>query len=319
MKKSLLALAVLGAFAGAASAQSSVTIYGQVDLGLGKAIGSEDKGVIDASGSRLGFKGVEDLGGGLKALFGFEHRLSPDTGVSSSANFWNGYSTVGLSGAFGTVNLGRQYVPTFSLIQNQIDPFGGDTQGALRDVGMRPRTSVTTAAAASVSKIRVADSIRYDFSASGFNFGASIAEAASNGGTKRPFAVAANYAAGPLFIGAGYENPANENDKQWNVGAKYDFGFATLGAGYASGTTTTNLSSKGWLIAANIPMGGGDFKIGFAQSKLEDVDLKKIGIGYHYNLSKRTKIYADFGKVSGDLALDGSPKTGYDLGILHKF
>ena len=308
MKKSLLALAVLGAFAGAASAQSSVTIYGQVDLGVGKPIGSEDKQVLDASGSRLGFRGVEDLGGGLKALFGFEHRLSPDTGTSSSSNFWNGYSTVGLSGAFGTVNLGRQYVPTFTMIQNQIDPFGGDTQGALRGVGMM----VTT-----IGKVRVTDSIRYDFSASGFNLGASVGEAASNAGTKRPFAIAANYAAGPLFIGAGYENPADEDDKLFNIGARYDFGFATLSAGFGKGTTAGDLSAKSFLIGANVPVGGGDFKVGYAQTKLEDFDLKKFSIGYHYPLSKRTKIYADFGKISGDLAV--GPKSGYDLGILHKF
>lgn len=133
MKKSLLALAVLGAFAGAASAQSSVTLYGKLDLGFAKAAGSADKQVADGSSSRVGFRGVEDLGGGLKALFQFEHRFNPDTGTVTNTAFWHGLSTVGLGGSFGTVNLGRQYTAAYSLATGVIDPFGGDTVAGLRD------------------------------------------------------------------------------------------------------------------------------------------------------------------------------------------
>ncbi|MBK6786810.1 MAG: porin [Betaproteobacteria bacterium] len=96
MKKSLLALAALTAFAGAASAQSSVTIGGKLDLAAGKMIGSADKGLFDTPGSRLNFGGVEDLGGGLRAVFGIEHRFNPDDGTANSAsNFWQGYSLGG--------------------------------------------------------------------------------------------------------------------------------------------------------------------------------------------------------------------------------
>src|ERR1044072_8929577 len=115
MKKSLLALAVLGAFAGAASAQSSVAIYGFLDSALSKPYATEDKKVIDGAfyggGSRLGFRGVEDLGGGYKATFGMEHRLNVDEGAQAGGVFWQGYSTVGLVTPFGAVNLGRQYTP----------------------------------------------------------------------------------------------------------------------------------------------------------------------------------------------------------------
>src|SRR5574343_1377129 len=105
MKKSLIALAVLGAFAGVASAQSSVTIYGKLNIEAGKAIGSEDKTLMDVAGSRLGFKGVEDLGGGLAATFGIEHRFNPQDGNSNSTRFWNGYSKVGVKGAFGELEM----------------------------------------------------------------------------------------------------------------------------------------------------------------------------------------------------------------------
>ena len=118
MKKSLLALAVLGAFANAASAQSSVTMYGRVDLSVGKPIGTANKGMFNGSGSRLGMRGVEDLGGGLKGIFNIETRFDADTGAAQNfglttvnpagtaglANrFWGARSIVGVAGGVNTV------------------------------------------------------------------------------------------------------------------------------------------------------------------------------------------------------------------------
>jgi predicted porin len=314
MQKSLIALAVLGAFAGAASAQSSVTIYGKLDLAIGKPVLTEDKQVMDNTGSRLGFRGVEDLGGGLKAVFGIEHRFSPDTGTQANPNFWNGYSTVGLVTQFGMVNLGRQYTPAFIMMQNQIDPFGGDTVAAGRDIGMR---------FGGITKVRVADSIRYDLSVAGFNFGASIAESASNNGgvsDDKPVSLAANYAVGPVWVGVGYENPASEEDKVWNIGGRYNFGFMTLAAGYGKGTTATGADAKGWLIGATVPVGAFDLKAMYATNDVDGLgETKKAGIGAHYNLSKRTKVYADATKIGGSATAALEHKTGYDLGIQHNF
>lgn len=322
MKKSLVALAVLGAFAGAASAQSSVTIYGKLDQAIGKQTGTENKEVMDNTGSRIGFRGVEDLGGGLKAVFGFEHRFSPDTGNTASANFWNGYSTVGLVTNFGMVNLGRQYTPSFIMIQNQIDPFGGDTVAALRNVWA---LHTSGAAPAYPGKVRVSDSIRYDLSVAGFNFGASIAESAPNNGgvsEDKPFSIAGNYAVGPFWIGAGYENPAGEEDKVWNIGGRYNFGFATLALGYSKGTTAAGADSKGWIVGGTIPVGAFDIKVGYAANDIDGTgEFKKAGLGAHYNLSKRTKVYADVTRIGGSAttATQRDNKTGYDLGIQHNF
>ena len=117
MKKSLLALAVLGAFAGVASAQSSVTLYGRVDLSAGKGAGVEQNSLANGSGSRFGVRGVEDLGGGLQALFNIEHRYNADTGAQTNgARFWTGRSLVGLQGGFGQIVFGRR--ATVSLISN---------------------------------------------------------------------------------------------------------------------------------------------------------------------------------------------------------
>lgn len=320
MQKSLIALAVLGAFAGAASAQSSVTIYGKLDLAVGKPAGTEDKQVMDNTGSRLGFRGVEDLGGGLKAVFGIEHRFNPDTGESSKAAngspnpFWQGYSTVGLVTQFGMVNLGRQYTPAFIMVQNQIDPFGGDTVAQGRDTGMR---------FGGITKVRVADSIRYDLSVAGFNFGASIAESASNNGgvsNDKPVSLAANYAVGPVWVGVGYENPAADEDKVWNIGGRYNFGFMTLAAGYGKGTTAAGQDAKGWLVGATVPVGAFDIKAMYAANDVDVIgETKKAGIGAHYNLSKRTKVYVDATKVGGSATVALDHKTGYDFGIQHNF
>lgn len=338
MNKSLIALAALGAFAGAAQAQSSVTIYGFIDQSLTKPYATEDKMVADGGfyggGSRLGFRGVEDLGNGYKATFGMEHRLSADTGAQNGPVFWQGYSTVGLVTPFGAVNLGRQYVPAFTMIQNQIDPFGGETVAQGREVGMRFGTVAAGGATSSaIYKTRVADSVRYDLSVAGFNLGVSIAESASNnvvGGVPtsadKPFSIAANYAAGPFWVGVGYENPADEEDKGWNIGGRYTFKFGTISAGYSKGTTASTYTAapaadaKGWIIGATVPFGAFDIKGMYATNDIDGLgETKKAGLGVHYNFSKRTKIYADVAKIGGSATIPLDNKTGYDLGLKHTF
>ena len=139
MKKTLIAFAVLGAFAANASAQSSVTIYGIIDAAtvytsnqLATPMSNAGSKVSMEAGqmavSRWGFKGTEDLGGGLKANFNLEGTLSNDAGTAggayggdgkvgangqfaaagTTANLFDRNATVGLSGDFGTVNFGRQ-------------------------------------------------------------------------------------------------------------------------------------------------------------------------------------------------------------------
>ena len=341
MNKSLLALAVLGAFAATASAQS-VTVYGKIDMGVGQQIGVKNKEVLDGagdSGSRLGFKGVEDLGGGLKANFLIEHRLRPDTGAAN-ATFWNGSSTVGLSNQFGAINIGRQYTAMFSLIQNQVDPFGADTVGQFRDLIMRPKTdkisvpaNSATVSTAYVGSTRVADSVRLDFNMNGFMAAYSIGEnpIPTTAGSNKPSSFAVAYSAGPLYIGAGYNNPENKYDKLANVGGTYNLGFAKLALGYAKGTTSKNFETKGFLVGATVPYGAIDFKMGYGQDKVEhsnvsattaDSTIKKASFGAHYNLSKRTKVYADIAHVGGSgslAAISGIQKNAYDLGIQHNF
>lgn len=308
MKKSLLALAVLGAFAGAASAQSSVTLYGKLDLGFAKAAGSADKQVADGSSSRVGFRGVEDLGGGLKALFQFEHRFNPDDGTVTNTAFWHGLSTVGLGGSFGTVNLGRQYTAAYSLATGVIDPFGGDTVAGLRGESLTK----------SVARLRTDNSVRYDGAFGGLKVAADIAETPA-GGVDRPYSVAAQYAAGPFMVAASYDNPTGANDNLATLGGSYTFGPAKVSLGIGRGDNNSNVRVKQALAGVTVSVGAaGQVLAGYAQEEVGTADAtKKVSLGYRHNLSKRTQLYTDVTRVN-DL-LSKTEKTGYDFGVIHTF
>jgi len=138
MKKSLLALAALTAFAGAASAQSSVTLFGVIDVSARYVeYGDTSQYQLATDGnasSRLGFRGVEDLGGGLKAGFWLEGAVAADNGQASGQT-WQRRATVSLMGGFGEIRLGRDYTPTF-WNWTVFDPFGTVGVGAATNLGL---------------------------------------------------------------------------------------------------------------------------------------------------------------------------------------
>lgn len=327
MKKSLLALAVLGAFAGAASAQSSVTLYGKVDLAFSKATGSQDKQIADNNGSRIGFKGSEDLGNGLSAFFKLESQLAADTGAANST-FWNRWSSVGLAHSkYGSLQLGHMENGAWDTL-TAYDPWGGDTVAQLRDVG----------ATIGVDNRRLDNSVRYDLSMNGFKLAASYAEKINVGtatapvyGKDNPFAIGGNYTMGPLNVGLAYEKVAKAtstsaaDDRVIGGGASYDFGVAKLMASYSDGRTTSDSKVKGFIVGATAPFGAFKAKVGYSQAKTEtaagvSTTLKKVGLGGEYALSKRTKLYADYAHISGDLtATQDDNKNGYDFGLSHAF
>ena len=315
MKKSLLALAVLGAFAGVASAQSAVTMYGRIDLSVGKNAGSTAKVMQNGSGSRLGLRGNEDLGGGMAAFFNIETRFDADTGAAQGAatRFWGARSIVGLSGGFGRVSLGREYTTAFLGSQLAIDPWGYDT--VVAGTGTIGITNL------GIGKIRNDSALTYNFAAAGFSVGAQIAEATDtlSAFQKRPMNVSAGYAAGPVALNMGYELTglqAAAKEKMLSLGGSFNMGVVKLGAGYMTGTTAANVSRKGYLLTAVAPMGQGEFRgaIGKRRNGAAD-DINLVAVGYHYALSKRTTVYADFANNSKLL----TQKSAYDFGLKHNF
>ncbi|MCD2342423.1 porin [Ideonella azotifigens] len=324
MKKTLLALAVLGAFAGAASAQSSVTVYGKLDLALAKTVASKDKQVADNNGSRIGFKGSEDLGNGMSAIFRIESQISADTGAAQGGTtFWNRWSSVGLNTKFGSLQLGRMESGAWDVVSSA-DPFGGDTIAQLRDVGATLRTSKFDATQALVDVRRLDNSVRYDGAFGAFKLSASVAET-YGAGTEKPYAVGASYTMGSLMVGGAYEATTFENQKMWTAVGSYDFGMAKLSGSYSDGKTINDVDVKGFLVGVVVPYGAINLKAGYAQSKVDfaagSQTLKKAGLGVEYKLSKRTKIYADYARIGGDVggSLAADNKNGYDFGLSHSF
>lgn len=163
MKRQLIAAAVLSTLAGVAAAQSNVTVYGRVDLSVAQqAAAPDNKEVRNGSGSRLGFRGTEDLGNGLKAVFQIEHRFNADEGTQSNATrFWEGKSIVGLEGSFGRLTLGREENPAYTYAQTVADPWGTDTVASNGSI-INGRIGST----------RYSNSVNYRFAAQGLTFGA---------------------------------------------------------------------------------------------------------------------------------------------------
>ncbi|HWP20232.1 MAG TPA: porin [Burkholderiaceae bacterium] len=315
MKKSLLALAVLGAFAGAASAQSSVTLYGRVDLSVARNLGTDYMVLQNGSGSRLGVRGVEDLGGGLKAIFNIEHRFAADVGqtgsnndASSAASMWHGRSIVGLQGNFGEVRFGREYTPNFLYVQLAADPWGYDTVAANGSLG------------GGIDTVRANNTLTYSSpNLGGFRGHVQwIMDEVPGNDSNGSYALALTYAAGPLSVGFGRIDFDNVAD--WNIlTAAYDFGVAKIIGGYGFGKVEANDSKRrDYHIAAVAPVGPGEFRVSYNKLKQKDPsdDLSsKFGLGYHYPLSKRTTVYADYAR-DGELDND---KWGFDVGIKHNF
>jgi predicted porin len=342
MKKSLIALAALGAFAGSAMAQSSVTLYGIVDMGLvkqnradtaatGLALGgvgmtNKELNVAQATKSRLGFRGVEDLGGGYKAKFKLEHRLSVDTGSTTNATeFWD-MSVVSLETPVGEIGAGRDYMPAFYLQVKQ-DPW---VNQGIAEVG---GTTYAFATYNGVRSARMNNAVFYTIAAQGVTVqaAASLKEAGTapvattptaEAGQKNRFGINVMYDAGPLFLGLAYDQAEPVTGQDSNmvmVGGAYDFGVIKPRLTYTQADLANGTKPKSIILAATVPVDTNLVKLGFANMDLDNTagtKANKISIGYEHVLSKRTAVYTDVtnGKVKGLQTV-----TGFDVGVRHSF
>ncbi|AYR24371.1 porin [Herbaspirillum rubrisubalbicans] len=236
MKKSSMLLLAAGlTTGGAAFAQSNVTIYGIVDTSIhylnnanakGNSNVRMDNGAI--ANSRLGFKGSEDLGGGLKAMFQLENGFSSDNGAMlQGGSLFGRQSWVGLQGAYGKVRVGRQNTPLFDLLADHFDPL---------TVGNYASNSWLPAAA---SLVRTPNMLRYDgqFGPVAASASWAFGEKAGSIRTGSQFSSALRYTAGPLSLGGGYQQTVDATnssfkDTVWNLSASYDFGPAKIFGGW---------------------------------------------------------------------------------------
>src|SRR5574337_1820749 len=351
MKKSLLALAALaslGGFAGAASAQSSVTVFGVVDESINyienkNAAGAKNKSWYLAANqlnsNRLGFRGVEDLGGGLQAGFWLEAGMNNGTGFagggsgqvsngdSTGANqgqLFNRRSTVSLMGKWGEVRLGRDYNPSF---WNWVffDVNGANGLGQALNLASPLGSGVTTIA-------RTNNTVGY-FLPSGlgglygqaqYGFGQSATGDSGNkyaGGRL-------GWAAGPFDVAAAYSETergktgvgTSDKFKDWNIGGSWDFKVDKVYALYNEHTWNTAKQDT-WGISASVPIGAGEFRAAYAHAdtkgtapgtaiSIDPNDAKMWSVEYVYNLSKRTALYTTYGQINNDGAAGFSVLPG---------
>lgn len=345
MKKSLLALAVLTAISGAASAQSSVTLYGKVDVGMTYDSGSIngkslrlDSGIT--GGSRIGLKGVEDLGGGTKASFQLETGFCSDSAAPqtnqvldvhgkpvigpggkpetyNTANFCTGSNAFfgrqaygALSGGFGSISGGRQYSLGFINLTT-IDPFGTGLAGQINNVF-------------DTSNTRLNNSVQYNTPVfGGFNLSGEISFGEKLGDWKanREVGAAITYASGPIYAGATYYDansaiqPGGDPTarKTWQVGGTYDFGVVKLAGMVQETKNDQTLSNRfdrlNLMAGVTIPLAGGSVLASVLHSndkETADADATQVGIGYMYPLSKRTSLYTAFAHLND---IHGAPFT----------
>jgi len=329
MKKSLIALAVLAA-SGAAMAQSSVTLYGVIDAGLVKttdvstALGANLNGT-----SRIGLRGTEDLGGGLKASFNLEQGINPGNGTAASTGSsvagvanaktanWARAAYAELSGGFGAVRLGRSLSPSYyglaaweltgaanySAVANQFQ-FVGDDDGRndAQIMYTSPNFGGVTASAAVVLKP---------------NTGVVV-----NGDQKAKYDLNVVYSNGPIAAGLSYNKVASRKANM-ALGGSYDLGVAKIAASYqdnyAGGLgTAADLKQRGFTIGATVPVGAFAVTLDIARdTKYKDTDVLLEG---KYALSKRTFAYAYYlndGKTG--VVANSAKKNTLGLGIRHNF
>jgi predicted porin len=333
MKKSLIALAVL-ASTGAAMAQSSVTLYGIIDVNLQSTKANDLRKTLLESGgingSRWGLKGAEDLGGGLKAVFNLESGFSVDTGTGKAGSIFNRQSYVGLAGSFGEFDFGNTGTAYDDTAINS-DP--------LWDGLLAPAYTVWQNGAAYNGK--PGNMIKYSSpSFGGVTVAASYALGENKTATTSAKGVAAvnvQYTGGPLYLSLAYQEDSKAHTTAGRTGAasykdvlfnaSYDLGVVKLEGSYNQNTTDLDLKSNQFQFGVDVPVGPAlVLSTGYAYSKDKDTNgvsgTKRdgLGLGAKYSLSKRTFLYTGAMWAQSKPAVGDKVKTDiYTVGLNHSF
>jgi predicted porin len=326
--RSLLAASLLGLATVGAHAQSTVQLYGLIDMSVGstKAPGGSSVTGIDSgkmTTSFYGFSGTEDLGGGLSAQFKLEGFFRGDTGeqgrFTGDPQFAR-TSSVGLSHKdLGSINIGRTTTQLF-VATLAFNAFGDS-------FGYSPSIRHYFAPATATGDTGWSDSLAYASpTLAGFRFGTSVTtkESATGVGNGGNWSVGLSYSGGPLAATVVHQNVKKDgtapvqDTKTTQLGASYDFGVAKgfLQYGEVKNVSTNNrVDITG--VGVRVPVGAGAF---IAQYGMQDqrigADRDTLSLGYVHSLSRRSELYA----VVMDDKVEGlSSGGGYSLGIRHRF
>lgn len=341
MQKKLIALAVAAISAAPAfAADTSVTLYGLIDMGYTLRSSNVDttkssRGAFDSgigNGSRIGVKGVEDLGGGLKAVFQLEGGINVDQGSSAQSGLtWGRQSYVGIdTGSAGVITIGRQYNPLYDYYSGGGEPFTMGNVGQLNNIF----THATT---------RYSNALRYKspwfgdvFSVDALYSKATGEEAVANAADKRAYVLLPRVKFGPVVAFASYQQvktkDATKSDKVFDLGGTVDFKVVKLSAAYArvnyeaspiankdtgNGITITAPKHNRFFIGASAPMGAFTLRASYAMTKSKSdsatwsrsstydgstYKAQQFALGGRYAVSKRTDFYATYSTINGNAA-----------------
>ena len=311
MKRNLLVTALATLAATSAFAQAEITIYGRANASVERQNADGAKStVLQNNSSRIGFKGQEDLGGGLKAGFQLEHGYNVDTGLPTGA-FWGRQSEVNLSSnVAGMLRLGtftsEAYFATADYISMHNHDTGTSSDALYAYLGRNANKVAYRSPSIAGATVEVGMSLREEKRT-----------------LNHTYDLAANWQGGPLHLGFGYEKNGTAN--QFAVRGLYDMGAFTFGAyvqrdknGYASGNRT-NVR-----LSAMYTLGTSEFHVNLGRagkySNVSDSDATQATLGYNYNLSKRTKVYTFYTKLNDSSAkVYGGDFSSFALGLRHNF
>ena len=331
----LAALAALATQGGGAAAQSSVTIFGVVDLAA-RVVSNDDRQYQLASGgeraSRIGFRGTDDLGGGLSAGFWLEAPLDPDT-ANPDFNFSRQATVSLVSRTLGELRLGRDKVPTYYEWLD-FDVFG--------DGGLGASTRLSVAAGIvptddQYGTLKRADNLASYFTPGGlggFFAQLSAAPGENNPGNKY-YGGRAGYRQGPIAVSASWgqtQVSGSEDAVIWNVGGDWDFKVLRL-AGFYSSLEIGGASQDNWRIGASAPFGSwlvrGAISGMSGKGSLANLEATQYALGVVYSLSTRTALYTTYASIdntntsftvaSGPPLTRGNRSSGLDVGLRHSF
>jgi predicted porin len=359
MKKTLISLAVAAALVPATvmADTSNVTVYGKVNVSYDRLDNdAETGGFVASNSSRIGFKGMEDLGDGLKAVFQYETAVNLD----SAATFGTARDTfVGVNGNFGSVTVGRQIWN--NLYKNDAEFFADGIGG--------PSVWLDT-----YGSSRANNTIKYATpNMSGFNasityvtpggFGADGLAGCTTDGencqmtstpvantTESSYALQAGYKNGPLFVNVARleqaDNASTADMETTSIAASYTFGPGKVAAQwvkYDDIASTSGADTRFWTLGGSYKVSAnGTVKASYTdsddRSNVANTGADMFAIGYDHALSKRTSVYATYARVSNDSAgtyavtgsghgvtaanmnqTAGKDSSGLSLGMVHDF
>ena len=312
----LALLAVVGS--SAAMAQSSVTLYGRVNTSVEhQKTGDATVNGLFNNSSRFGFKGVEDLGGGLKAGFVLESGFGSDDGSSDARGFFARQSEVNLSGNFGMLRLGRFFAESYFATADYVSMHNHDT-GSSADMLYAYVMRDTNKIAYRTPNI------------GGFTLEAAVSPHEQTSGGKHAFDLAANYNMGALGLGAGYSQL--DDAKQLALRANYTTGPFVIGGYYQrdENGVIANAGKRDTVrISGAYMMGASEFHVNVGRAgkydNIANSAATQYTLAYNYNLSKRTKVYTYYTKVDNKVGasyatgVNGADFSSFALGVRHNF